>query len=441
MLTRTATGAALVVLACAAGPSLGQVVVEQSDVIVVPGGEVPPEVLEAMQRQQQGGQPAAPAAAPSTQPASPEQVRLSALLAVKIDRKPPAIFNALTPKPTTTQPATQPATQPVVAAVPATQPSTQPAAFKADPAEAQQFQRDVQAGNWDGVTKLVESFSAENGQKLVLHIVAQLNQDPLSVILPDDAAALLGMFPGDASEQQIAPLGQVVVRAFARGNAFEPFVAKLEAGVGKFGGKEQAARTRGALVLFAANRILEAGAFLPPLDAALAAKETAALDQHARYQQALGQSKNDAAALRKAWDLTLTVLQEAKPEAKERAGAFARCLVLMNQLPKELGNTFLRETFANRPVEAMTLLSSLASQISAAVPMPGRQQGMVDPGTRQRNLETQKRVVDELLAAVGDDTKKWVTPLNVLVLAYISEADWSKQRYVHYNPYQYRNRY
>jgi hypothetical protein len=361
-------------------------------------------------------QPATPA---TTQPATPEQKRLATLLAVRFDRKPPAILTALAPKPPATQPATKPTTQP----------TTQALAEAANAADAQQLKSDVESGHWPGVKKLIATFPKEDAKKLHANIVQQLLQDPQSVLLPDDVLDLAEALPADFEEKDIPPLGQLLARALARNNATDPLIARLEPGTPRFGGKDPANRARAAALLYAATRVVEAAPFLPPLDPALKSRDIKTIDLYAYYFQVLGRErrdKNPEAALRKSWDLAQLILKEAPADAKERDWAFQRCLELMPLLPKELGNAFLNDTFKSRPAEGFKLLTNLANQVAQSAPVPGRP-AQPDYGPRLQNMQLQKRLADAILAA--NPAPELRTPLNLMILSWLAESDWTKQRY------------
>lgn len=372
-------------------------------------------------------QPAAPATQPTTQPvpATPEQQRLATLLAVKYDRKAPAVLAALAPK---TQPATRPATLPA--------------------GQAGRLKSDVESGNWKGVGERLAALPPADAQKVHANIVQQLAQDPQTVMLPDDVLDLAAALPIAPTEPDVTGLGRLLAVALRRNNSPQPLVARLEAGVGHYGGKDPKNRANAAALLYAANRLLEGGPFLAPLEPALAKKETETIDLHARHQQALataaagrGDQAGYAALMRRAWDLTQTVLREAKADAKERDAAFQRSLQLLQTLPKELGNAFLRDSFKSRPQDGHKLLTHLASQIAQQAPDPARMQrgggGGGDFNGRLQLIQLQHRIVGELLATVsGDELKPWRTPLNLMAIAWLTEAEWSKQRYQKRDPYQ-----
>jgi hypothetical protein len=363
-----------------------------------------------------------PTTTPSTQPLTPEQKRLATLMALKFDRKPPAILTALTPKPPATAPSTTPATTP----------TTQSLADAATAKDAQQLKQDVESGNWPNLKKFLATLPPPDAKALHANILQQLTADPLAILLPDDVLDLAQALPTEPEEKELTALGQLLARALSRNNSPDPLVTRLESGITHLGGKDQPARSRAAAFLYAAGRIIEGGPFLPPLDKALADKDIKTIDLHAQYQQALGTQRrenNPEQTLRKSWDLTQTVLKDAKPEAKERDAAFARALALMPLLPKDLGNTFLRETFKSRPAEGFKLLTNLANQTAQNAPMLGRQGGNVDYSPRLQTMTLQKRIADELLAVIGKDAADFRTPLNLMVMSFLAESDWTKQRY------------
>lgn len=254
-------------------------------------------------------------------------------------------------------------------------------------------------------------------------VVAQPAQRAIDpVLLPEDVLGLADAKPTELEEADLEGLGRLLTRSLARGTPIEPFLARLDAGTDRLGGADAKKRQSAASLLIAAGRVTDAAAFLPSFDASKAQKDWAALDLRARLLLAEGTEKQDVGALRGAWDLTQTVLADKSAPATNRETALQRTVELMGLLSKELGRDWLRQNFTKNPEQGMAILAAVGGVVS---------QGMNerDQEKRRRNLDLQRRVVDELLAAVGPRTQPWQPALTVVALGWLQEADQAKQRH------------
>src|SRR5438093_926759 len=174
--------------------------------------------------------------------------------------------------------------------------------------------------------------------------------------------------------------------------------------------------------LITAGRMTDAAAFLPGFDASKEQNDWAALDLRAQLLLAEGQEKQDTSALRRSWELTQTILADKSAPATNREAALQRAIELMPLLAKELGRDWLRQNFKKSPGEAMSILAAIGSVVSQGA-------NERDLEKRRRNLDLQRRVVDELLATIGPQTDSWQPALTVVALGWLQEADRAKARY------------
>jgi hypothetical protein len=254
-------------------------------------------------------------------------------------------------------------------------------------------------------------------------VVAQPSQRAIdSVLLPEDILGLADAKPTDLEDSDLDALGRLLSRSLAKNAPIEPFLARLEAGTERLGGSDAKKRQSAATLLVAAGRMTDAANFLPGFDASKAQKDWAALDLRARLLLAEGQEKQDTAALRGAWDLTQTILADKSAPATNREVALQRTVELMSLLSKELGRDWMRQNFTTNPQQGMAILAAVGGVVSQSA-------NERDMERRRRNLELQRRVVDELLAAVGPKTAPWQQALTVVTLGWLQEAEQAKQRH------------
>jgi len=350
---------------------------------------------------------------------SPEERRMQEILKLQFDRRPVAVLKALASR----------------------------AEVRAGTNDVLRYQNDVVAGEWQAVGAFLGKLPTNHVAQVYRHLLTELQKAPRpqsspdeppvrptgrpaeSGLLPDDILALAEAKPGDLEEEHIDLLGKLLTKALAGGAFIEPLMARLEAGTPRFGGKEAGKRAAAVTLLLAANRLVEAGKFLPPLDPAMKDADAKALDMHARYLTALGTQEKKPDALRQAWDVTQSLLSTTNSALREQA--LQRSLVLMPALSRELGTNWLRDSFRSKPAQGMALMAAIGALVGPA---------SRDVAARQRALELQRRMVDELFNVAGGSVTSWEPALNMLALGWLEEADLSRLRYFkprQYSPYGY----
>lgn len=367
-----------------------------------------------------------------------------------------------------------PVTQPTTA--PATQPTTQPSArltklkakFARSPAsilkalaaapdpkadEAAMFQADLVAGRWDLVAKTIASFPPDEAMQLYRHVVAELlaggqpQQQPGQPQVPpemearmaargsapggggagafvttDDVLALIESAPAEIPDDLIEPIGQLLGRGIARSNVVEPAIVRFEKGIGSIGGTDPKSRERAAAILVAAGRPMEAGSFLPALNADPATDPVKLVDLHSRHLLAASSREDDnqAATLARAWLVTNALLHHPSAAQKDRDAALARAIELLPRLPQQTANQWIVESFSAHPEQGMAVLANAGSTIAQG--FTGR-----DIQKRARDLAQQRTLVDQLIAQ-GGDMNRWAPALNALAALWIQEVEYSRPR-------------
>jgi hypothetical protein len=350
-------------------------------------------------------------------PKSLEEKRLQELLKLKFNRTAPAILDALAgqfegPKATGTS-------------------------------EAEQFRQRVLLGDWPEVGKLLRSLPRDHGKQVYRHLLRELpivprpggegpvpgqpmmpqQQGPANTaapaLVPEDVLGLAGVASHDLEDEDARLLGQLLGRLLSRGDALEPLLPKLERGVRQLGGREPADRRRAAELLAAANRVIEAGRFLLPIENAREKQDWTALDLYARQLMELGKRDKDGKVLAQAWEVNQFIL--ASPSAN-REPALRRSFELMPLIARGTGTNWLRRSFRDTPSQGLTILSAVSQTI---------QRGLTDRAIdqRQRNLELQKQVVETFLDVADPAQPHWRSALNLLAQGWMQEAAYARQRF------------
>jgi hypothetical protein len=376
---------------------------------------------------------------------SPEERRLQELLRLQFDRRPSSLLQTLarqwdgSPQPTN---------------------------------DVLRFRQDVIAGRWSAAGEFIAQLPENQRVQVYRHVLEALGRDPqparpgmptpdgdlvpgampenppmvmpgmppgmfpAPVLLPDDVLALADIAPGELNDDLIQRLGYLLIRALSKGNYIAPFLSRLEQGTPRLGGADPARRDLAAQLLIAAGRLTDAGRFLPSLEAAKASSDLKALDLHARYHLEVGRQEQNTNSLQQAWELTQLLLASTNAlstnnPAADRDRVLRRALELLPLIARHQGTNWLRASFRDRPGEGMAIL---AAALGAPAP------NLRDAEVRRRNLEQQCQAVLVLLDTVGPETKRWTTPLQVIALNWMQEADLTRERW-YQQPRQYPDPY
>ncbi len=282
---------------------------------------------------------------------------------------------------------------------------------------ALQFTTDLQAGAWPSVAKTLKSLPADDADKVYDHILKQFVENN-GQLLPSEVIDLAELSPSELNDARLRSLGNILRNSIQLVSTTGSLVARLEAGTKQFGGKDPIHRGRAAALLLAANRIIEAGSFLPPLDTAIQEKNYITLDLHARFLAATGSQNKQSADLIKSWELSLLILQgkaEQPAEKESRIRAANRCLKLIDDVPKETADTWLSTIFVDRPEIGQAVFASIAAQAAQSL-----ENNSADD--RRAALKIQHRVVTVLLGVDKVQIERWQNALNFLTIGWLNEA-------------------
>ncbi|HEU0040071.1 MAG TPA: hypothetical protein VFR76_12440, partial [Verrucomicrobiae bacterium] len=354
------------------------------------------------------------------QPKSPEEKRLQELLKLKFDRSAPAILDALAGQ----------------------------FSGKSATDEVEQFRQRVVVGDWPAVGKFLRTLTNDHGKQVYRYLLKELpnaskpagktatpdspvpmpppGQGPTlpgaPALVMDDILALAEAAPHDLEDEDTRLLGQLLAKLLTRGDTLEPFLPKLERGVKRLGGSDPVDRRRAAELLVAANRLIEAGAFLLPAETAREKQDWAALDLRARQLMAQGKRDKEGKLLTQAWEINQFILASTNVAASNREPALRRSFELMPQISREIGTNWLRRSFQESPGQGLLILSALSQIV---------QQGITDRAAdqRQKNLDLQKQVVETFLDVADPAQPHWRAVLTLLAQGWLQEAAYSRQRF------------
>ncbi len=237
-----------------------------------------------------------------------------------------------------------------------------------------------------------------------------------------DVLGLAGAAPHGLEKERIVTLGQILSQAIEQGNAVEDFVARVQAELKKPENEAAIQERQAARLLFGASKPVEAGAFLPDFDKAVATDDREALNLLARHYLALHDRDKKGNGLEQAWKATQAALAAGKIDREEKDEAVRRAVELTPKIREELGRVWLESSFTERPDRGMEIIAAIGAGTTQ-----GMQLHAFDSDFRLKSLELQKLAVDTLLAKAPERAKEWRTSLALLAEAWLREADFSRQ--------------
>ncbi|MDP6384810.1 MAG: hypothetical protein QGI93_01310 [Planctomycetota bacterium] len=289
------------------------------------------------------------------------------------------------------------------------------------------FQRRVSLGEWDAVREYMASLTTAEGRIAYAQLIKSLTEGPVKVsgtlaafaeknyFDAQDLVGLVAAAPAKLVEKQINGLGQLIRLTVDEGvliesclNALRPALAAEDFPL---------AHEQLAHVLLEGHFFVEAGEFLPSLEAAQAADDRPILNLLARHHLAQFQRDKQETDLNAAWQATMSVLAPGELEDDTKEEALKRAVELAPKVHDTLGQTWLTESFTTRPERGVEILSLLGASSSRSL----FEQARVMP-LRQTNLELQTTAAEALLEAAPKRAREWADTLNLLANNWLQEA-------------------
>ena len=312
---------------------------------------------------------------------------------------------------------------------------------KADDAKAfdeavTQYQRDVTLGNWAGVKSFLAGLEQETAKAAYAHLLRSLLQGPRpprssgsssnnsqrsphaekNSFDTDDVFALADVAPTELERTHIQSLGGILRTTLTRGSVLTEFVDDLKAETTKNPANAIITPRQAARILFDAGRPQEAGDFLPSLDQAKSADDHEALNLLSRYQLAIYADERKPEQLEQAWHITQAILTADEIEKEEKEEALKRSVELAPKVRKELGQTWLEESYTKSPERGMEVLAAIGT--ASATGLARRQPS----ATRLQSLQLQSIAINALLESSAELAQQWKPTISLLANNWLREA-------------------
>ena len=392
-------------------------------------------------------------------PAVTTQQHVLKINRLKFDRRPSAILEAwaATGRPSATEGPPEPPS--IVERPPAPKAPAPPvtAATAVDPFVQQliDFQRYVTLGKWAMVREFLAALPEEEARALYSRLLRSLQMNPPRTSRPvspvprqpgtpvvslpanalkyaekhvcscDDLVALAACTPTALDDPLIGLLGGLLRHSLTAGNSMSTYLNRFRQEVAKQPPHARLDRHQVAQILFAANRGLDAGEFLPSLEESEANKDLVALNLLSQFHLTQYTNEKTTDQLESAWRATHAVLAEAGQSAKyreEMEKALRRAVDMAPQVRDELGQQWLNKSFTGNPSRGMDILASIGSSSAQAL-----QRSWKNADTRVKGLELQTTAVEALLTAAPELADRWKHSLTLLAQNWLREAEISYQ--------------
>ena len=307
---------------------------------------------------------------------------------------------------------------------------------KAIQREMRLLRRDVTLGRWDDVGAYLGGLSEKEAEAGYAHMLQSLVQGPQVMpqdispqgrqflernqFSPADVLGLASAAPRERTKEDLALLGQLLRQALDSGHQLGAFLREVRPHLDEEGfalGRRELAR-----VLVAANEPLGLDGLLPSLDEAVAEDDREALNLLARFCLARSAEEGKTTWLEQAWHATQAALAAGDIDLETKREALTRAVDIAPRIAEALGQTWLDQSFTERPERGMEILATIGGEASQAM---SRQPMDADP--RLRLLKLQTTAAKALLAAAPELAAEWGEELSLLAMNWLREAQTSYQ--------------
>jgi len=280
------------------------------------------------------------------------------------------------------------------------------------------------AGDWPAVATFLKEQAGEDAESLYSHLLTMLQRD--SAIVPGEVLAFADAAPKDLTDKHVTKLANVLKSCIRRGTDPSHVAAMIRSGTRFLGGQSPEGRARAARFLMAADLPVEAQPFLDPLEQARTDENAALINLHAMYFQGLAARKKDPlekkAAITESWKLCLEVFGIENAKAADRTAALTRAMGFLDDVPTETGTTWLTSLFKDQSDLAWGAIET-ANQRARSGRMMGRQ-----PDDRLKALRALKRIGQSLLDGAGENVETYHVALDMMSMTILEEAEDTKRR-------------
>ena len=175
-----------------------------------------------------------------------------------------------------------------------------------------------------------------------------------------------------------------------------------------------------SLLLTALGYNLQMGAFLPTLEEAVEDNDRQGMNLLARHLLAEYRDEQKAETLGAVWEATMAVLAPGEVEDDQKKEALKRAVEYADDVRDAKGESWLRETFTDRPDRGMEVLATIGAETSL-----GMVQRSSRPADRLADLELMRSAVDALLEIAPERAGEWQGTLTLLADTWLREAAYS----------------
>ncbi len=351
-------------------------------------------------------------------PKTPQEKLHAALTAVKFDRTPDGILNALDELTKKAKPQKD-----------------------KDKTAVERFRRLANAGRWDELGEHIQSLPFDgSAEKAYRHLVASLLRAPATgtsasrplssaspipggskvaslpagkprpMLTQEDFVEILKLTPVEPSENDIASLGNLL-RGVGQAN-LSRLAKQLETGIGQFGGDQPDGRKRVAQLLqpLADKSQAEiALKFVPDSD-----------EMRADLLHKLWSGQPSPPNLSAAWRANEKLIATIEDDAK-RLDGIKRGFTLVAKLPKTRANEWMSKQFREGG-PGLKLIQLVQSDVQRNV-------RSANFSARGENLRSLKQIIEALLDESSSNLAKWKLPLTIAAEAWLVEAENTAKYY------------
>ena len=232
---------------------------------------------------------------------------------------------------------------------------------------------------------------------------------PLPMLTQEDVVEILKIIPMDPNDSDIMYLTNLL-RAVGKPNV-QKLAANLEAGLGPIGGKDQAARKWAAQLLEPLGIGAAASHVLPFVGDG---HGDWSLMTRAKMLEQIWRSAPGLKNRRAAWEANEKLIAEAE-KTENKLEAVKRGFTLAEKLPQASADEWMEKQFS-KGGHGLKLIQLVQSDIQRNV-----------RGTnitlRNENLKNLKQIVDALMVRTGDKLDQWRLPLTIAGEAWLVEAE------------------
>ena len=236
----------------------------------------------------------------------------------------------------------------------------------------------------------------------------------------EDIAELADVAPRALGQPQVLLLTGLIKRVVNQDESIAPLVDRLVRGTRWLGGADLKRRLLAARMLDDANRELELGVLLPPLEPGRETESFELLNYHVRHASKRGRAEHGEGELARAWKLNLLFLDAANCPDDHRKRAVTRTAELLRFLPPQQADDWLRDALRRRPADATAILKHMQEHFIAS-------RGTKDLERRKGALDMQRRIVALLPA---DAKSAWQPLTEVFATNWIAEGEYAKRMHV-----------